>query len=160
MIGRLPEECVSHVLSLTSPRDACRSAAVSVAFRRAAGSDIVWSRFLPSDYGGILSRAVDPVAYASLKELYFVFCGSILIDGGRKVILGDCLVYLQIGTGTFCYCCYCFYEILQVFGLERERGAKWYTICARDLGIAWGDDPRYWKWVSRPDSRFNLLCCP
>lgn len=125
-IGRLPEECVSHVLALTSPRDACRSAAVSAAFRCAADSDVVWKRFLPSDYGEILSRAVDPVVYASLKQLYFILCDSILIDGGRKV-----------------------------FALERESGAKCYTICARDLGISWGDAPRYWNWQSHPDSRFG-----
>ena len=88
-IGRVPEDCVSRVLSLTTPRDSCRSAAVSAAFRRAADSDDVWSQFLPSDYHEILSRAVDPPpVFSSLKELYFLLCDSILIDDGRKVNYG------------------------------------------------------------------------
>lgn len=125
LIGRLPEECLSHVLSLTSPRDACRSAAVSPAFRTAADSDAVWRRFLPSDHREIVSRAVDPMVHASLKELYFRLCDSVLIDGGKRI-----------------------------FVLERESGAKCYTLCARNLEIIWGDDQRYWTWDSHPDSRF------
>ena len=46
----LLEGCVAHVLALTSPRDACRYAAVSLCFRDAAESDTVWARFLPLDY--------------------------------------------------------------------------------------------------------------
>ncbi|KAE8790692.1 hypothetical protein D1007_34890 [Hordeum vulgare] len=44
---RLPEELLVHVVSLTSPPDACRAAAVSRAFRATADSDAVWSFFLP-----------------------------------------------------------------------------------------------------------------
>lgn len=84
-IGRLPEECVVLALSFTSPRDSCRSAAVSAALRKAADSDAVWRRFLPSDYEAIVSRAVDLPAFSSLKELYFLLCDSILVDEGRKV---------------------------------------------------------------------------
>ncbi|XP_047094800.1 F-box protein PP2-B11-like [Lolium rigidum] len=48
-IERLPEELLAAVISLTSPPDACRAAAVSRTFRPAADSDAVWSRFLPRD---------------------------------------------------------------------------------------------------------------
>ena len=48
-IGRLPEELLSAALARTSPRDACRAAAVSPAFRAAADSDAVWACFLPRD---------------------------------------------------------------------------------------------------------------
>jgi hypothetical protein len=48
-IERLPEEVLSALISLTSPPDACRAAAVSQAFLHAADSDAVWSRFLPRD---------------------------------------------------------------------------------------------------------------
>ena len=48
-IERLPEELLVAVISLTSPPDACRVAAVSGAFRPAADSDAVWSCFLPRD---------------------------------------------------------------------------------------------------------------
>ncbi|ONK79543.1 uncharacterized protein A4U43_C01F7450 [Asparagus officinalis] len=43
----------------------------------------------------------------------------------------------------------------KAFCLEKESGAKCYTLCARDLGIAWGDDERYWRWVFHPRSRFS-----
>jgi hypothetical protein len=48
-IVRLPEELLATVISLTSPPDAWRAAAVSRAFRAAANSDAVWSCFLPRD---------------------------------------------------------------------------------------------------------------
>jgi hypothetical protein len=46
-MDRLPEELLVSVVSLTSPIDACRAAAVSRAFRVAADSEAVWSCFLP-----------------------------------------------------------------------------------------------------------------
>ncbi|XP_038972056.1 F-box protein PP2-B11-like [Phoenix dactylifera] len=125
-IGRLPEDCISHVLSLTTPRDSCRAALVSAAFRSAASSDAVWERFLPSDYQSILSRAVDPVEFSSTRELYFRLCDSILVDGGR----------------------------LQSFQLERSTGRKCYMICPRSMRIIWESDPRYCRWISLPESRF------
>ncbi|XP_020253763.1 F-box protein PP2-B11-like [Asparagus officinalis] len=124
-IQRLPEECLLHVLSGPHSRRV-QVAAVSPAFRSAADSYAVWKHFLPSDHADIVSRAVHPVIYPSLKELYFILCDSILMDGGKK---------------AFC--------------LEKESGAKCYTLCARDLGIAWGDDERYWRWVFHPRSRFS-----
>jgi hypothetical protein len=48
-IERLPEELLAAVISLTSPPDACRAAAVSRTFRAGADSDAVWSHFLPGD---------------------------------------------------------------------------------------------------------------
>ncbi|XP_038977404.1 F-box protein PP2-B11-like [Phoenix dactylifera] len=123
-IGRLPEDCISHVLSLTTPRDSCRAALVSAAFRSAASSDAVWERFLPSDYQSILSRAVDPVEFSSTRELYFRLCDSILVDGGRLS-----------------------------FQLERSTGRKCYMICPRSMRIIWGNEPQYWRWISLPESR-------
>ncbi|PKA53390.1 F-box protein PP2-B10 [Apostasia shenzhenica] len=83
--SRLPEECLSLIISLTSPRDSCRSAAVSAAFRSSALSDAVWHRFLPPDLISILSRSRDPPSFASKKELYLRLCDRpILIDGGRR----------------------------------------------------------------------------
>ncbi|PON72907.1 Phloem protein [Trema orientale] len=77
----LPEDCISHILSLTSPGDVCRCATVSTKFRRAAQSDVVWNQFLPSCLEEILSGSV----FASKKDLYFQLCGSgILIDGGNN----------------------------------------------------------------------------
>ncbi|XBI50005.1 hypothetical protein VPH35_113481 [Triticum aestivum] len=60
-ISRLSEEVLASILSLTSPPDAGRCAAVSHAFLAAADSDAVWSRFLLHDLPrfaqGVLCRA-------------------------------------------------------------------------------------------------------
>ncbi|KAI0510240.1 hypothetical protein KFK09_010841 [Dendrobium nobile] len=125
-IQRLPEECVSYAISFTSPRDACRSEAVSAEFRSAACSDNVWRSFLPSDYAEMLARAVDRVEFASMKHLYFRLCDPILIDGGKM--------------GFF---------------VDRDTGAKCFILPARELWIVWGGTPRYWRWVPHPESRFS-----
>ncbi|WRX20322.1 F-box domain - like 10 [Theobroma cacao] len=41
----LPDECMSLIISFTSPRDACRMALVSRALRSVADSDAVWLSF-------------------------------------------------------------------------------------------------------------------
>ncbi|XP_010935985.1 putative F-box protein PP2-B12 [Elaeis guineensis] len=125
-ICTLPEGCVSHVISLTSPVDSCRSAAVCTTFRSAAVSDTVWERFLPPDYRSILSRAVHPLEYSSRKELFVRLCEPILIDDGNMS-----------------------------FSLEKSNGAKCYMLSARQLCIVWGDTPEYWRWHPLPDSRFS-----
>ncbi|KAK6915262.1 Phloem protein 2-like, partial [Dillenia turbinata] len=125
----LPEGCISSILSLTSPRDACRLSAVASNFRSAADSDGVWETFLPSDYRLIISRAVDSSSldFSSKKELYLHLCDSpLLIDGGKLS-----------------------------FWLEKQTGKKCYMIAPRDLFIVWSDTPTYWNWISHPDSRFS-----
>ncbi|KAL6519323.1 hypothetical protein OROGR_018643 [Orobanche gracilis] len=82
----LPEECLSHILSFTCPRDACRSSAVSVIFREAADSDLTWDKFLPSDYREIISRSVSPLEFSTKKELFAKLSSTpLLIDGGNKI---------------------------------------------------------------------------
>ncbi|XP_057982262.1 uncharacterized protein LOC131167477 [Malania oleifera] len=127
----LPEGCIANIISVTSPRDACRLSLVSSAFRSAADSDSVWERFLPSDYPAILSRSCSPLSpwgdFSSKKELYFRLCDSpLLIDGGTKS-----------------------------FSLERCSGKKCYMLAPRSLSIAWGDTPAYWRRISLPESRFR-----
>ncbi|XP_073115545.1 putative F-box protein PP2-B2 isoform X2 [Elaeis guineensis] len=124
-IDRLPEGCISHVLSFTTPRDLCRSALLSATFRSAASVDALWERFLPSDYQSILSQAVDPVRYSSKRELYFRLCDSILIDGGKMS-----------------------------FQLERSTGRKCYMISPRSMRIIWGRHGQYRRWFSLHESRF------
>lgn len=84
-LDELPEDCLAHILSLTSPQDACRSSLVTSSVRSMADSDNVWEKFLPLDYKEILSRLVFHVAYSSNKELFFNLCSPCLIDGGKKV---------------------------------------------------------------------------
>ncbi|KAK1283721.1 F-box protein PP2-B11 [Acorus calamus] len=124
--GRLPEGCVSHVVSFTTPRDACRASLVSSNFRSTWDSDSVWERFLPSDCMEVLSRAVEPVGFSSKKELYLRLCRPILIDGGTKS-----------------------------FALVRSSGKKCFMLSARAITIIWGDTPAYWTWITPPDARFS-----
>uniref|UniRef100_A0A2P2J194 F-box protein PP2-B11-like n=1 Tax=Rhizophora mucronata TaxID=61149 RepID=A0A2P2J194_RHIMU len=81
----LPEDCLSRIISFTSPVDASRSAAVSRAFESAADSDAVWGSFLPPDYGEIITRAAASfplLSSLSKKDLYFHLCHNpILLDG-------------------------------------------------------------------------------
>ncbi|KAL0455023.1 UNVERIFIED_CONTAM: F-box protein [Sesamum latifolium] len=130
-IHALPEDCIANALSLTSPKDACRMSVVASMFRAASQSDAVWSRFLPSDYRDIISRAVDGSdslldGSRSKKDIYLHLCDHpILIDGGRKS-----------------------------FSLEKWSGKKCFMVAARELYIVWADTPQYWQWVSLPQSRF------
>ncbi|GFP92866.1 putative F-box protein pp2-b2 [Phtheirospermum japonicum] len=82
--ARLPDGCISDILSFTSALDALRSSTTSKAFRYAVESDAVWERFLPRNWREILSTSVFPVKYATKKDLYFSLCDNpILIDGGK-----------------------------------------------------------------------------
>ncbi|XP_050254508.1 F-box protein PP2-B10-like [Quercus robur] len=128
-ISVLPEGCISDIVALTTPKDACRSCAVSSIFRAAAESNAVWESFLPSDYQAIIaqsSSSSDFLNLSSKKQLYLSLSDNpILIDGNKKS-----------------------------FFLDKLSGKKCYLLPARELTIAWGDDPRYWRWVSLPESRF------
>ncbi|KAJ8616106.1 hypothetical protein MRB53_035478 [Persea americana] len=126
LFGKLPEGCISHIISFTSPRDACRSSAVCSIFRSGSEPDSVWERFLPPDYQDVLAGSVSPpVRFSSKKELFFRLCDPVLIDEGRMS-----------------------------FSIEKTTGRKCYMLSARKLCITWGDTPRYWKWTSLPESRF------
>ncbi|XP_076913297.1 F-box protein PP2-B11-like [Bidens hawaiensis] len=122
--GSIPEGFVSKAVSLTSPRDACRLSSVCSIFRSAAAWDDVWESFLPSDYPKIVT--VEDGGCSSKKQLFLRLCDHpIVIDGGNKI-----------------------------FFLDKHTGKKCYMLAARDLSIVWGDTPRYWRWISLPESRF------
>ncbi|KAH9680949.1 F-box protein PP2-B10 [Citrus sinensis] len=80
----LPAECISNIISLTTPRDACRLSVVSPVFKSAADSDSVWENFLPSDYKQIISNSVSSlITSLSKKDLYFHLCRNpIIINNG------------------------------------------------------------------------------
>ncbi|XP_028108585.1 putative F-box protein PP2-B12 isoform X1 [Camellia sinensis] len=122
-LSSLPEALVSEILVyLKSPRDVCRSSAISWGFKSAADSDAVWDRYLPSDYREIISRSVSPLDFSSKKHLYFLLADSpLLIDGGKLS-----------------------------FSLDKESRKKCYMLGARGLTIVWGDTPIYWAWRSLP----------
>ncbi|MCL7047655.1 hypothetical protein MKW94_019946 [Papaver nudicaule] len=126
----LLEGCVSAILSLTSPRDACRSCLVSSLFKSAAESDGVWEKFLPSGYREIISRSSSYSGInfpSSKKQLYFRLVNDpLLIDGDHKS-----------------------------FALEKLSGKKCFMIGARDIHIVWGQTPKYWRYTDFPGSRFS-----
>ncbi|KAL0889498.1 hypothetical protein Bca101_013481 [Brassica carinata] len=84
-----PEDCISKIVSFTSPRDACVATTVSKAFESAAKSDVVWETFLPPEYAFLVPRSRD---YASKKKLYFALCDEpVRIDdekaSGKRCIM-------------------------------------------------------------------------
>ncbi|KAL6851419.1 hypothetical protein ACP4OV_020352 [Aristida adscensionis] len=127
-ILRLPEACLAHAISLTTPVDACRSSAVSAAFRAAASSDAVWEGFLPLGYRSVLARADHPVDLTCSKMEVFLSLAQdhVLLDQRTKS-----------------------------FWLERTSGAKCYMLSSRSMSIIWGENPLYWRQVYLPDSRFE-----
>ncbi|XVF56476.1 hypothetical protein PTKIN_Ptkin06aG0124100 [Pterospermum kingtungense] len=131
-LNALPQDCIATILSLTSPRDACRLSLVSTLFKSASDSDALWETFLPSQYHSVIPSS--SLSFSSKKHLYLILSQNpLLIDGGRKS-----------------------------FSLERGSGKKCYMLSARDLFIVWSDTPTYWRWVSTPESRFEevaeLVC--
>lgn len=86
-IESLPHDCVSEILSHTSPLVACIVSLVSPSLCSCANSDTVWRSFLPSDYEDIVSRAVNPftLSFSSYKQLFHALCHPLLIDQGNKV---------------------------------------------------------------------------
>uniref|UniRef100_M4E7R8 F-box domain-containing protein n=1 Tax=Brassica campestris TaxID=3711 RepID=M4E7R8_BRACM len=94
-LDTLPEDCISMVVSYTSPRDACVVASVSKTVKSAAESDLVWEKFLPQDYSSLVPRSVD---FLCKKEIYMSLANdSVLIDDGKKSI------WLEKGSGKKCY---------------------------------------------------------
>ena len=115
---------LAQAIALTSPRDACRCAAVSPAFRAAADSDHVWRAFLPPQ----LDRAKPAPASRSKKEAYLGLC-----DAAGAAAVGEdggCRVWL-----------------------ERATGARCYALSARRLSLPWDDGEFCWKFAPHPRSR-------
>ncbi|KAF8689997.1 hypothetical protein HU200_041632 [Digitaria exilis] len=125
-IARLPEDLLAASIAGTTPRDACRAAAVSPTFRAAADCDAVWDRFVPRDLPPLADGELSP-APPSKKALFMR-----LADG--PVLLADGLTSMW---------------------LDRETGIKCYMLSARSLCIIWGDTPQYWRWIPLTDSRFT-----
>ncbi|CAH2045758.1 unnamed protein product [Thlaspi arvense] len=89
-LDTLPEDCISMVISHTTPRDACAVASVSKTVKSAAQSDLVWETFLPSEYAS--------KNCSSKKEVYLSLADdSVLIDDGKKSF------WLEKSSGKKCY---------------------------------------------------------
>ncbi|CAN8253615.1 unnamed protein product [Cochlearia groenlandica] len=78
----LPEDCISKIISFTSPRDACVAACASKTFESSVQSDIVWEKFLPQGYASLI---LGSKVSLSKKELFFSMCDDpLLIEDGKK----------------------------------------------------------------------------
>ncbi|XP_060671803.1 F-box protein PP2-B10 isoform X2 [Ziziphus jujuba] len=133
-ITELPGGCISHIISCTSPKDACRSSLVCSRFRSATDSDLVWRKFLPHDYHQILSNsalASSSMDSLSKKKLFLHLSDNpIIIDSDKNTS----------------------------FKIDKESGKKCFMIGARTLSIAWGDTLAHWRWISLPaESRFSRV---
>ncbi|KAI3676008.1 hypothetical protein L1987_85604 [Smallanthus sonchifolius] len=124
-LNMLSEDCISTILSLTSPPDACRFMLASSSLRSAAESDIVWGRFLPSDLPQLLSRTHTQLTFSSKKELFFRLCDSMLVDGG-----------------------------ISTFALNKINGKKSYVLSAKALSISLINEANHWTWTTHSTSRF------
>nr|CAB3479988.1 unnamed protein product [Digitaria exilis] len=134
-VGDLPEECLAQAIALTSPRDACRCAAVSPAFRAAADSDHVWRAFLPNQLtsGVVVLHHHHPMVRRT-KDVYLGLCdaGGVAADvvgGGEEG--GVCRVWIDRDTDAMCY-----------------------AISARRLSLPWDDGEFSWRFTHHPLSRF------
>ncbi|KAH9289106.1 hypothetical protein KI387_033223, partial [Taxus chinensis] len=85
--------------------------------------DMVWETRLPQHFQQIISQAVSPVTFSSKKQIYLSLCQSILKDNGSKSIWVD-----------------------------RPSEKVGCMLSARALRISWGDDNKYWRWISTDDS--------
>ncbi|XP_024015551.1 LOW QUALITY PROTEIN: F-box protein PP2-B11, partial [Eutrema salsugineum] len=119
----------NKITCLASPRDVCRSSAVSTIFRSAADSDGVWNHFLPSEFPDGFAAPEAEGLLPNRKGLFFSLVHN-------PLLLPDALLS---------------------FWLERRSGNKCYMIAARALNITWGHDQKYWEWISLPDTRFTQV---
>eukprot|EP00850_Spirogloea_muscicola_P006967 SM000034S12721 [mRNA] locus=s34:388839:390330:+ [translate_table: standard] len=111
----LPDHCMALVLSLTSPADVGRSACVCRALAAAAASDELWEAFIPRGYREkLLAEGFDPKLRGGAA--FAVLTKGALTDGGK-----------------------------QLLALDPRSGLVRLTVsAAHNLGIVWGDTPRYW----------------
>ncbi|XP_021839007.1 F-box protein PP2-B10-like [Spinacia oleracea] len=128
-LSSLPEECISHILSLISPTDVIRSSAVSKQLLSASESDTIWVKFLPFDIDLIISESsttLDQQQLTSKKKLFLHLCRYPLLFNNNTLS----------------------------FSLDIQSGKKCYMLSASTLVIPRGDTPDCWVWKSDPKSRF------
>ncbi|XXG61728.1 hypothetical protein AAC387_Pa05g0266 [Persea americana] len=133
LFSRLPEGCISHILSFTSPRDTCRLSAVSRLFHSASESEHIWEGFVQSGCSGILERSdfsfwEELQQISSNKELFFRLCYPILIDYGTMS-----------------------------FSMDKMTGKRCFMLSATELPVYCIELPESCAWPSFYGSRFPVL---
>ncbi|KAF8014290.1 hypothetical protein BT93_H0202 [Corymbia citriodora subsp. variegata] len=77
---RLSGDVVAHIISLTTPQDACTMPSISTYFRSIADSDQVWANFLSPDCKNLIPQI------SSKKSLYRHCCDHPVPINGRNMI--------------------------------------------------------------------------
>ncbi|CAG7895112.1 unnamed protein product [Brassica rapa] len=129
----LTEDCISNIVSFTSPRDACVFTSVSKTFKSAVKSDIIWEKFLPLEYPSMIPPSL---ASSSKMEIYFYLCNDpVLIEDGKKcvwlentsgkrcIILSAESLYIKWINDTHCW------DWITSPGSRFERVAKVNDVC-------------------------------
>ncbi|BBN03481.1 hypothetical protein MPTK1_2g23830 [Marchantia polymorpha subsp. ruderalis] len=99
------------------------SACTNRVFRSASLSDVVWQAKLPKDYTEVLMKAKDGArGFDSKKQIFDYLCSKVPLHGHES-----------------------YWLVRSPLGVCRSQGAE-------ALGIAWGDDNRYWEWHQRGGS--------
>ncbi|KAH7440158.1 hypothetical protein KP509_04G094000 [Ceratopteris richardii] len=129
----LPEDCLSLILSRTSPIDVCRLASVSRFFSVAARSNVTWLSLLPSDYADAL-RCYEARSYEKPYPLPD-------LRNRREVFrwLSNAIILVSSYEGYF---------------ILKHTGGVCRVLSASAMNIAWGDDCRFWRWNSSRSSIF------
>nr|GMD74468.1 F-box protein PP2-B10-like [Ipomoea batatas]GMD74469.1 F-box protein PP2-B10-like [Ipomoea batatas] len=65
---QLPEDCISEIVSFTSPVDAAVFSVISKRFKASSESDVVWIKFLPYDIEDYISRSSSYIPSFSLDK--------------------------------------------------------------------------------------------
>ncbi|XP_019180197.1 PREDICTED: F-box protein At2g02240-like [Ipomoea nil] len=96
---KLADNCISDIISFTSPVDASVFSVISKRFKTTSESDTVWNKLLPSDIQQILSRSSSSIpVFPTKKDLYLSLSDSpILLDGGKLSF------WLEKKTGKKCF---------------------------------------------------------
>ncbi|CAH9129756.1 unnamed protein product [Cuscuta epithymum] len=132
--SKLPEECISEILSLTSPADVSASSTISKRFKSASDSDIAWNKFVPSDIDDIISKSSTPLPFElpppSKKHLFLSLSDNpIALDAGK-----------------------------QMFYLDKCSGQKCVMIAPAELAF-FGTNVRDEYPISRPDPSARFITC-
>ncbi|CAH9129759.1 unnamed protein product [Cuscuta epithymum] len=92
--AKLPVDCISEILSLTSPAEVTTFSTISKRFKSASDSDTAWNKFVPSDIDDIISKSSTPPPFQlpppSKKHLFLSLSDNpIVLDAGKKMFYLD-----------------------------------------------------------------------
>nr|GEX13006.1 hypothetical protein [Tanacetum cinerariifolium] len=155
-----PEDCISDILSLTSPRDASRAAAISKTFNTAVDSDFVLET-LPDvkEAFAIISREESHIGITSFSSSSVTKPQDQFLPPDCRQLVARAVAPVDIISKKTLYMYLSHSHVLLDRGtlglkLDRDTGKKCFMLGAKDLSIAWHDDTYYWQRGHVPESRF------